>query len=258
MPSSETLPIEALPGWARLNGLEFPNCKLDQTEDKGIGLVATSELSLAAGDAGLDDDKPLLKVPRDVVLGADTIEDFAKVDQNFRQLLDVAGKQTPRGDILVYMLAHLVSTRRGLSGGKGVTSTAWTEYLKFLPREVLVPTLWSSAERVLLEGTSLEQAVYAKQNALDHEFDQLREKSSGLPFWDSLFWDRDACVEFSKVLKDIEGSLLEDTLSSLEKEQAALLADDGVKAILGAMEASQNDEQLPTSAPNEGPGDDFS
>jgi len=484
MPSSETLPIEALPGWARLNGLEFLNCKLDQTEDKGIGLVATSELSLAAGDAGLDDDKPLLKVPRDVVLGADTIEDFAKVDQNFRQLLDVAGKQTPRGDILVYMLAHLVSTRRGLSGGKGVTSTAWTEYLKFLPREVLVPTLWSSAERVLLEGTSLEQAVYAKQNALDHEFDQLREKSSGLPFWDSLFWDRDACtisdwalvdawyrsrclelptigdamvpcvdmanhsndpdayydedsegdveillrpgftvktgdevsitygkfksaaemlfsygfidpsssskdemtlavesfpddplaqakvhmfgglptvrlsrtdgkltwesaflhfmvlneedgldfrilqdndggrelrlfwqeedvtgraqdfetitkdhphsllfrlravtvlaqqlsnqldrirsvpegttgvrkacVEFSKVLKDIEGSLLEDTLSSLEKEQAALLADDGVKAILGAMEASQNDEQLPTSAPNEGPGDDFS
>ena len=93
MPSSETLPIEALPGWARLNGLEFLNCKLDQTEDKGIGLVATSELSLAAGDAGLDDDKPLLKVPRDVVLGADTIEDFAKVDQNFRQLLDVAGKQ---------------------------------------------------------------------------------------------------------------------------------------------------------------------
>lgn len=175
MPSSETLPIEALPGWARLNGLEFLNCKLDQTEDKGIGLVATQELSLAAGDAGLDDDKPLLKVPRDMVLGADTIEDFAKVDQNFRQLLDVAGKQvrihgcptasprvsltisqTPRGDILVYMLAHLVSTRRGLSEGKGVTSTAWTEYLKFLPREVLVPTLWSSAERVLLEGTSLE------------------------------------------------------------------------------------------------------
>lgn len=39
-----------------------------------------------------------------------------------------------------------------------------------------------------------QQAVYAKQNALDHEFDQLREKSSGLPFWDSLFWDRDACT----------------------------------------------------------------
>lgn len=176
MPSSDTLPVEALPGWARLNGLEFLNCKLDLVGDKGIGLVATHELSLAAGDAGLNDDKPLLKVPRDMALSAETIEDFAKTDQNFRQLLDAVGKQvnmhsrfmlqhltdtpqTARGDILIYVVAHIVSTRRGLTGGKGVTSTAWTEYLKFLPREVLVPTLWTPEERTLLEGTSLEVSL---------------------------------------------------------------------------------------------------
>lgn len=173
MPPSDTLPVEALPGWIRLNGLEFLNCKLGLVEDRGIGLVATQELSLEAGDAGLHDDKPLLKVPRDMALSAETIEDFAKIDQNFRHLLDAAGKQvnmhdrptpqhladcgqTSRGDILIYMLAHLVSTRRGLTGGKGVTPTAWTEYLKFLPREVGVPTLWTPLERTLLEGTSLE------------------------------------------------------------------------------------------------------
>lgn len=95
MPStgSDTLPVEALPGWARLNGLDFINCKLELVKDRGIGLVATETLSLAAGDAGLNDDKPLVKVPRDMALSVETIENFAKVDQNFRQLIDAAGKQ---------------------------------------------------------------------------------------------------------------------------------------------------------------------
>lgn len=35
-------------------------------------------------------------------------------------------------------------------------SNPWTEFVKMLPSEVPVPTLWTEQERVFLVGTSLE------------------------------------------------------------------------------------------------------
>ena len=35
-------------------------------------------------------------------------------------------------------------------------SNPWTEYVKMLPRDVPVPTMWAEQERVMLVGTSLE------------------------------------------------------------------------------------------------------
>jgi hypothetical protein len=35
-------------------------------------------------------------------------------------------------------------------------SNPWTEYLKFLPSFVPLPTMWTEEERILLVGTSLE------------------------------------------------------------------------------------------------------
>ncbi len=35
-------------------------------------------------------------------------------------------------------------------------SNPWTEYVKMLPTEVPVPTMWSEEERIMLVGTSLE------------------------------------------------------------------------------------------------------
>jgi hypothetical protein len=35
-------------------------------------------------------------------------------------------------------------------------SNPWTEYVKMLPGEVPVPTMWSEEERIMLVGTSLE------------------------------------------------------------------------------------------------------
>ena len=35
-------------------------------------------------------------------------------------------------------------------------SNPWTEFMKILPSEVPVPTMWSEEERVMLVGTSLE------------------------------------------------------------------------------------------------------
>lgn len=91
--SSPSLPIDALPAWARLNGVNFLNVELQQIDGKGLGLVATQRLSLTAGHEGAKDDAPLLKVPRDLVLSTGTVDLYAKVDQNFRRLLDAAGRQ---------------------------------------------------------------------------------------------------------------------------------------------------------------------
>ncbi|RSL94464.1 hypothetical protein CDV31_014287 [Fusarium ambrosium] len=152
---------------------------------------------------GIDHDPvQLLRIPHDLVLSAAAIEEYTKVDQNFRQLLDVAGHQSTRKDILLYLLTHLILSAKGPSGSRGPASTPWTEYLKFLPRHVPVPTMWSEVERALLQGTSLEAALEAKLAALNNEFDELREKSSGLVFWNSLFWEKETATIQDWILID--------------------------------------------------------
>lgn len=36
----------------------------------------------------------------------------------------------------------------------------WTEYVRLLPEEISVPTLWSNAELKMLVGTSLEVCTF--------------------------------------------------------------------------------------------------
>ncbi|KAF5001689.1 hypothetical protein FGRMN_856 [Fusarium graminum] len=224
MPSKPTLPIDQFPVWARFNDVEFTNAKLQETDGKGIGLVAASSLKTTQvvkknvtevegindGEnkksilQGQEDDSliKLLQIPHDLVLSAAAIEEYTKVDQNFRQLIDSAGHQSTRRDILIYLVAHLALSTRDVSSPRGPASTPWTEYLKFLPREVPVPTMWSEVERTLLQGTSLEAALDAKFLALNKEFDELQENSSGLPFWNSLFWEKETVTIKEWVLVD--------------------------------------------------------
>lgn len=52
--------------------------------------------AIGGQDEGKDTDHDpiqLLRIPHDLVLSAAAIEEYTKVDQNFRQLLDVAGHQ---------------------------------------------------------------------------------------------------------------------------------------------------------------------
>ena len=55
---------------------------------------------------------------------------------------------------MLYLLAHLAQLRTPMS--KGLSHTPWTEYIRFLPRSIPIPTLWTEPERLLLNGTSLE------------------------------------------------------------------------------------------------------
>lgn len=86
---SSQLPIDAFPTWAHLNHVRFTHGKLqDVGEGKGFGLVAASDLE---GVEGTTD--AVLTIPHDLVLSAEVVEDYSKVDQNFKQLLEAAGRQ---------------------------------------------------------------------------------------------------------------------------------------------------------------------
>ncbi|KAL1902664.1 hypothetical protein Sste5346_001106 [Sporothrix stenoceras] len=181
------LPIASLPLWQTLNDVTFNNTRIAAIAEKGSGLVATNSESNSQTDGR---GKPLISVPHGLVLHAEAVEEYAKQDRNFRLLLDAAGHQTTRGDILLFLLVQLVLGLRQPGEDLASLPTPWTEYVRFLPADVPLPTLWTDTERLLLQGTSLESAVGAKLIALEAEFDQLREQSSDIPFWQAAFWER--------------------------------------------------------------------
>lgn len=72
--------------------------------------------------------------------------------------------------------------RVGLSG-------PWTEYLKYMPSDIPLPTLYTPQELELLRGTSLRIAVDAKLAALDKEFENLRQATEGISWCQKYWWD---------------------------------------------------------------------
>ncbi len=81
-----TQPIENLPAWAHFNGVSFSNAKVASTEDKGYGVVTSEDLKDDTSDA-----PALITVPHDLVLNAAAVDEHAKEDKDFRQLLDAVG-----------------------------------------------------------------------------------------------------------------------------------------------------------------------
>ncbi|ROT35504.1 SET domain-containing protein [Sodiomyces alkalinus F11] len=180
----------ALPVWNRLNNVVLINVTPRHVPQRGAGLVA--ERDLTHDNTGLS--PALARIPRDLVLSHQSVEEFTKVDGHFRELLDAAGRKSARIDACLFLLAQWVLGTHsrpppGSETSTGPVHTPWAEYTRFLPGHVPVPTMWSDAERQLLRGTSLEAALTAKIETLTDEFDRLRTASSDLPFWNALFWD---------------------------------------------------------------------
>lgn len=113
MTSPSQLSPDAFPAWALLNDVVFSGVKLQQTEDRGFGLVADGDLGASESNAS-----PLMRTPQDLVLSAEAVDEYSKVDQNFKQLLEAAGREvrtgyatpyessTPSDHILVYTQRH--------------------------------------------------------------------------------------------------------------------------------------------------------
>ncbi|KOS21684.1 hypothetical protein ESCO_002278 [Escovopsis weberi] len=91
--SPARLSVDELPAWAVLNSVDLAHVRVQDIESKGCGLVACHDM--LDKEATVDDDGggPLLKLPRDCVLSAETVEECAKVNRNFRQLLESTGYQ---------------------------------------------------------------------------------------------------------------------------------------------------------------------
>ncbi|KAI4863867.1 SET domain-containing protein [Hypoxylon rubiginosum] len=174
--------LSDLPAWCVLNDVNFVDVKVANISGRGYGLIAEKEL---VNENDNSESLTLLTVPKELILSAEGVEEYAKESKDFRQLLDAAGRQSNRGDILLFLLVQLVLSSPDYEGGQG-PSTPWTQYFSLLPEVIPTPTMWSESELSLLRGTSLEPAVSAKLTTLTKEFDNLRAKVTELPFWNEL------------------------------------------------------------------------
>lgn len=147
------LPISSLPVWRALNDISFVDTSIADIPGKGYGLVANRNLTT---EESTFDRPSLVSVPHNLILNAETVEQYAKQDRNFRQLLDAVGHQSERGDVLLFLLVQVVLGLKPSGTDLVALPTIWTEYVKFLPVDIPLPTMWSDAERLLLQGTSLE------------------------------------------------------------------------------------------------------
>ena len=77
--------IGELPAWAHLNSIAFSNIKVADIEGKGYGVICEEDLTSPQDTL---DTPTLLTVPHNLVLNAAAVEEYAKEDRTFRQLLD--------------------------------------------------------------------------------------------------------------------------------------------------------------------------
>lgn len=82
----------------------------------------------------------------------------------------------------------------GATGRTIGVSNPFTEYVKFLPLRVSLPTFWSESERAIATGTSLEAALSAKLNSLDREFTLLKERTSTIEWCKKYWWDANSGI----------------------------------------------------------------
>lgn len=100
----ERLSLDALPAWATLNGVTFSGIGAADFEGRGKGLVATDDLDTRGPPA---ETPVLLTIPYDLILSAEGVEEFAKENKAFRQLIDAAGHQVSSNHRILQGAQHL-------------------------------------------------------------------------------------------------------------------------------------------------------
>ncbi|PYI06836.1 SET domain protein [Aspergillus sclerotiicarbonarius CBS 121057] len=194
------LPIETLFPWTKLNGIAvkgiaFRKLRADDGTDKGSAVVATEPRS--SEEPGSDQVEPelLLRVPSDLVLSQGFVEDYAKSDRQLREVLEAVGDfgRTARGTILIFLLVQLTHSSPDYAHERHQVglSSPWTEYMKYMPSAITLPTFYTEEELELLRGTSLRLAVHAKTASLEKEFEHLRQSTEGLSWCGKYWWDED-------------------------------------------------------------------
>jgi len=94
MPTSERgdwvqQPIDIIQPWLTFNGVKLHNAELRCIKDKGIGICASSDISSSGSH---DQQNILLSIPQDLILSRERVQEHAKVDQDFRKVLERLGE----------------------------------------------------------------------------------------------------------------------------------------------------------------------
>lgn len=80
------LPTEAFLPWAQLNEVTFTRTVPGVIAGRGGALLAKEAL-----DSNANASPVLMKVPKDLILSLERVQEHAKVDKDFRELLDCLG-----------------------------------------------------------------------------------------------------------------------------------------------------------------------
>lgn len=80
------LPSEAFLPWAMLNDVHFTRTVPGVVTGRGGALLAKERL-----DAASDASPVLLRVPRDLILSLERVQEHAKVDKDLREVLESLG-----------------------------------------------------------------------------------------------------------------------------------------------------------------------
>ena len=95
---------------------------------------------------------------------------------------------------MIFLLIQLTYCRSDSTGKTqrriGLTNP-WTEYVKFLPSSIPLPTVYSEEERELLRGTSLQAAVDSKSSVLEREFEHLRQSTRSIQWCRDFWWSEE-------------------------------------------------------------------
>lgn len=84
------LPIDALPAWARLNGIKFNDIEFEKLEF-GSGIVAKADKEYSSVQEAEGKPEILMTVPPDLILSLDLVHEFAKSDPYLRGVLEASG-----------------------------------------------------------------------------------------------------------------------------------------------------------------------
>ena len=79
----QTLGIEMLPAWAKLNQIEFDGISASELPGKGYGLTVTAKRC--------EENAILVTVPKDLILSYENVWILAKADKHLREILHAVG-----------------------------------------------------------------------------------------------------------------------------------------------------------------------
>lgn len=96
-------------------------------------------------------------------------------------------QQTARGIILMFLLIQITNGSHDSDSPIPFTSPH-TDYVKFLPEMVLLPTFYTDEEKDLLFGTSLQAALDQKLLSLEKEFELLHQYTQDIPWCQKNWW----------------------------------------------------------------------